>query len=107
MKTHEKIQQAVIKAACKRETKNKEMRFRYGFIQHSGSESDLVIVNELGTALYIVPRTYCFIDPLYAFKDKSEINVRNILAGAKEATPIELTSNTKEKKRYAYQHFFE
>lgn len=54
--------------------------------------SDLVIVNEKGTALYIVPRTYCFIDPLYAFKNQAEMNVTNILSGAKEAVSIKLTS---------------
>lgn len=96
MKTHEKIQQAVIKAACNREIKKKVMRYRYGFLQHPGSESDLVILNEPGTALYIVPRTYCFIDPLYVFKNQGEMNVRNILAGAKEADALELTNKTRE-----------
>lgn len=97
MKTHEKIQQAVIKAACNREIKKKPMRYRYGFLQHPGSESDLVIVNESSKALYIVPRAYCFIDQLYVFKNQGEINVRNILAGAKEAHALKLTMKMCEK----------
>lgn len=97
MKTHEKIQQAVIKAACNREIKNKLMRYRYGFLQHPGSESDLVIVNEPGTAMYIIPRTYCFIDTLYVFKNQVEINVRNILEGSKEAHILKLTMKMCEK----------
>lgn len=97
MKTHVKIQQDVIKAACNREIKKKLMRYRYGFLQHPGSESDLLIVNELATALYIIPRTYCFIDPLYVFKDQCEINVRHFLAGAKEANTLNLTNKMCEK----------
>lgn len=97
MKTHEKIQQAVIKAACNRETKGRRMEYRYGFINRPGSESDLAIVNEIGTALYIIPREYNFIDTLYAFNGQSEMNVTNILAGAKEASPIKLTLRLYEK----------
>ena len=105
MKTHEKIQQAVIKAACKREIKNKHMLYSYGFLQHPGSESDLVIVNELATALYIVPRVYCFIDPLYVFKDQTEINFAKILAGAKEADALELTNKTYEIDNIVHRSF--
>lgn len=56
MKTHEKIQQAVIKAACNREIKNKAMKYRYGFLNNHGNASDLVIVNYPGTAMYIIPQ---------------------------------------------------
>lgn len=96
MKTHEKIQQAVIKAACTREIKKKAMRYSYGFLQHPGGESDLVIVNEQATAVYIVPRAYCFIDPLYVFKNQDGMHVRNILAGAEEANALELTNKMYE-----------
>ena len=96
MKTHEKIQQAVIKAACKREIKNKLMGYTYGFLQLPDSEPDLVIVNESATALYIIPRAYCFIDPLCVFKNQDKIHIRNILAGAKEADALELTHKTYE-----------
>lgn len=97
MKTHEKIQQAVIKAACNREIKKKAMKYRYGFLNNHGNASDLVIVNDPGTAMYIIPQTYCFIDPLYVFKDQCETNVRNILAGAKEANTLNLTNKMCEK----------
>lgn len=97
MKTHFKIQQALIKAAFNRDTKKKPMLYRYGFIPKLPGNSDLVIVNESSTALYIVPRTYCFIDTLYVFKNQAENNFRNILAGAKEADSIKFTSRMYKK----------
>lgn len=97
MKTHEKIQIAVIKAACNREIKNKPMKYRYGFLLRPGIASDLVIANELGTALYIIPQTYVFIDSLYVFKDQTEMNVAKILSGTKEAHTLKLTMKLCEK----------
>lgn len=98
MKTHEKIQQAVIKAACNREIKKKVMRYGYGFLHHPGNESDLVIVNESATAMYIIPRAYCFIDPLYVFKDQTEMNFAKILSGTKEPHKLKLTIKMCEKE---------